>query len=303
MQSLDYIFIKPKDQAELIDQFFATLRVAFGKIKDDKKKAVPEIVKKIEALFEESRNSIKASWKNAYEIEQMLVQFYDASTLDVELNRRLIEVEKKLDQAVYEHYRDEAGKAENGDYKQALLLRIINDLQWYYTTRAEKLEYASLTRYRTGLAFILSTITFLASFLSSLQPDSFISIYITIAAAGLWGASFSALTGLKKQLEQSSVEELKVTHRLGYILIRPIIGVGASLILSFFLQSGMLKGALFPEIEGPISEILKSDYKNFSLLIVWSFIAGFSEKFVTGLLVKTENEKELPDSKPSSTPK
>lgn len=285
-------FIWPKKQTKITDQFFVTLRASFESVKDNDKNSSLEITDKIEKLFEVPRGTWKDSWKNAYEIERYLVQLYDEATLEVELNRRLVDVKEYLNTAVYDNFKHAIEDAKDDiNSKRSILHRMVDDLQWYYTNREEKHEYARITRSRTIAVFITSLIIFLLGlgayyYISNKYPESVIRSLLPIAATtGLFGASFSMLVGLDSLLEKRSSEDLKIIHRIGYILLRPIVGIGAALILFFLLKSGLFNGEIFPDITADSD----NRYKQISLLIVWSFIAGFSEKFVPNLITKTES--------------
>ena len=91
------------------------------------------------------------------------------------------------------------------------------------------------------------------------------------------------------------------------LLLRCIVGVGAASILYFFFRSGLLEGSLWPDLGQlgfePVARVVDGQgqeiaYLNegtrivpnsaFALLIVWSFIAGYSQTLVPNLLLSTE---------------
>jgi hypothetical protein len=121
------------------------------------------------------------------------------------------------------------------------------------------------------------------------------------ALAGTWGATFSILTSLKKRIAENSLDDLK--------LVVPWV----TSILYFFVRSGLLGGTAFPDLlvsqgrEAPAAGQTNATSaekgsavppgtplpnKLFAFLVVWCFIAGFSEKFVPGLLQKTESRTD-----------
>src|SRR5262249_18259204 len=84
------------------------------------------------------------------------------------------------------------------------------------------------------------------------------------------------------------------------LVSRALIGAGAASILYFFILSGLLRGSalsnIFPNFT-PGASTLPLD--QLALLVVWSFIAGFSERLGPGLLDRTESRVESTAAKTS----
>lgn len=293
--------VEPNAPSDILKQYFVRLLVTFDAVKTIKKHNFSTsekiILKKIQNLLYKRERT----WTNAYAIEQYLAYVCDELTLDVELNGRLIEYQNHFDAASYQHYKQEIDRANSDsitiekkiETKRSILLRLINELQWFYTKREVIREYGLLTRMRTGIIFLFSFIIFSLSLVLCITQnylDLTTEVLIIGTCAGLLGASFSMLTRLRSQLQQCSINDLKLLHRIGYITLRPIIGVGASLILFFMIQSGLLDGSMFPKL--PLAETVNDVYRSYrdiSLIIVWSFIAGFSEQFVPHMLKNTKS--------------
>ena len=89
-----------------------------------------------------------------------------------------------------------------------------------------------------------------------------------------------------------------------------------AVIVYFFLNSGMIGGELVPHFEkfGVIQHVLNSGTSNpgaslplsllvpnaeMALLVMWSFLAGFSERVVPGILSLTESRFEGASSRQS----
>jgi hypothetical protein len=118
---------------------------------------------------------------------------------------------------------------------------------------------------------------------------------------GLLGGFVSIQQRLKKLAE----EELVLLSQSWFqILLIPIYGGIFSLVLYICFLSEMVKGPLFPHFYiPPFSEpiptradmisFLENTYpvsgQDFSKLIFWSFIAGFSERLVPQILQKSES--------------
>ena len=93
-------------------------------------------------------------------------------------------------------------------------------------------------------------------------------------------------------------EELQLQLRWEFLILRLGFGSGAAVILYFAFQSGLMTGALFPNItQLGVVENKPVDGQQWAAwvpnadlagLMVWSFIAGFSENFVPNFLNKAD---------------
>jgi hypothetical protein len=83
-----------------------------------------------------------------------------------------------------------------------------------------------------------------------------------------------------------------------YLSLAPISGAILAGILYILFISGLLSGELFPKFESPaydLSEginrlfyVTSNNPSDFAKLLFWSFVAGFSEKFVTDIVGRFE---------------
>jgi hypothetical protein len=71
----------------------------------------------------------------------------------------------------------------------------------------------------------------------------------TALSAGLFGACFSRLLYIQRNSDIMSIGELKQASQAWDIFLRGVVGVCGALVVFFFLQSGIVGGSVFPNIQ------------------------------------------------------
>ena len=153
-------------KGELLEQFYLTLSVMFMGAPRVERSVVHE---RIERLF-----ASEHSWRNAYEIEQLLCFVLADQQIAGELDRRLAEAKAlKLQYLDVICREPEAGKTVD---KRLVLHRLLNDLQWFYAKRVQYRSASKRLMLRVSLLFIVALVTlFLVLFIQFLAHRSMAS--------------------------------------------------------------------------------------------------------------------------------
>jgi hypothetical protein len=88
-----------------------------------------------------------------------------------------------------------------------------------------------------------------------------------------------------------------------YILLSPLVGGVLALLLYILFISGLVEGDLFPRFEADadvsrgddsnslmaLVRVHAASYEDYAKLVFWSFLGGYSEKFVTNIISRFES--------------
>ncbi len=126
----------------------------------------------------------------------------------------------------------------------------------------------------------------------------------TAMTSGFFGAMFSRLWYLQNNWNALSLGALKDARDFSSLCLRGAVGMTGAVVVYYFLLSGVIGGGLFPQFKQiglhqldfsetpsvksavPLRLILPN--AQLALLVVWSFLAGFSERLVPSILQTTE---------------
>lgn len=184
---------------ELLEQFFATLRVMYLTCEPDPgtdrlKTEQHQHVRRL--LFHEPR-----TWRGAYEIEQLLTFLMTDCQVEEELSRRFAEarslhlpyvgdLEAQLQRVCgdcTEPEGDQTGFDQCRTARRYILHRLLNDLQWFYNQRIRRREAAKRLSVRVSALFLSAfvfffSLLFIQFFLNPEKPS--VAVPPEIASGG-----------------------------------------------------------------------------------------------------------------------
>lgn len=280
---------------------------------------------KCEAI-QSNRESGMLTWKDIYTYKLILLNHYNLETLKSKIIGLRIKYQCLVEVAEYNNYIKE--RAVN--FENPLAEEDKERMQTDYTYLLDEffLRYAYISaheEFRTKLLwrgasftfffFVLSALFIILSFIPQVRDSHYyptlriFSTLIAVVFAGVMGAFVSMQERLQTFSHKGDpIYNLSLlTHGWLSIFLSPISGAIFAAILYLFFTAGLLKGAIFPEMittpeSGDPSSIVElADFIletgpksgiQFALLLVWSFIAGFAERFVPDTLMRLVNQKD-----------
>lgn len=337
---LSYLRVGPAATEEtenisLLRQFFMKLNATYLRLTRDlppERLDKPDLTRVREILSKDTGiNPPVVFWRDAYEAEQLMISIMPAAEVRADLIKFMDDA-KRLGVASHDSYREEMNAliknektVEQGSPEAAraaaLMLRVLDDLQWRYSQRYHLRQLAQRYMWRMLWVFVFIAFFFAAALYSyQLISDrgwtAGFTAYPLALSAGLLGAGFSMLTGRQQVLSIGSIEAMRTATHIGMVLLRLGVGGGAAAIIYFLFDSGFFETALFPDttrigfdrvdglLAGPagedagegaeerIVEGAKVPNAELRLLIVWGFLAGFSEKLVPAMLTSKSDAQE-----------
>lgn len=163
-----------------------------------------------------------------------------------------------------------------------------------------------VVRVTRRLFIALLTLSAAALALATLIPESRFVVPVVIIATGLIGG----FVGLQRRLKDLTVSDLElIAHSWIYTWLSPMVGGILAVILYVLFLSELLTGQLFPhfvpdspaQTDAGFSSLFMQhaeNYQEYAKLVFWSFVAGFSERFVTDVISRFQGTaiKDLPQS-------
>jgi hypothetical protein len=271
---------------------------------------------RIEDLIDLKLTDAPANWRNweiPNELEILLVRMKLGPDLDVALDSAFLTAEKiGVPSFAALSRRREAARDDPG--KQALLAKLLRDTHNRYAERrSERAERAGVAKRMTYLGFALTAVIvgvflllgtgWFAVIVDKVPFTDLVKFNLIVTTYfGFLGAFLSRLIAFQNTAVTLSVDDLENGYSWHFLMVRLLVGGLSSVILYFVISGHLIGGELFPAPDnganggfGSLWTIYngggmpyEGPSANFAKLIVWCFIAGFSERFLPDSLSALE---------------
>jgi hypothetical protein len=264
---------------------------------------------RIEALLDpkiSARRENRTNWEIPNEIEILMVRLKTGPDLDVALDSAFLTAEK-IGVPSFAVLKARHEGLASDDQKQALLARLLRDTHNRYAARrSERAERAVVAKRMAWLGLWLTGAVVVVLVVLGMEPSfTLLGVdykldYVALAQQnaivcvffGVLGAYLSRLIAFQNGAPQLSFDDLENGYARHFIFVRLLVGGLCALVVYFVIAGRLIGGELFPQPEAPASggfgqlwqEFGSEGYTgptaNFAKLIIWCFIAGFSERFL-----------------------
>jgi hypothetical protein len=252
---------------------------------------------KIDELLDPNRSG--ATWEALYEAEQRLAALMPDTEVKAEAVRRFLEADK-LGVVSSKVLKDNFDAAQSDEDRQATFICLLDDLQFRYIKRGlDRRTRKSIGKRLNYLGMVLilpMVLALLYIFVYNQSPAVTRYHFIVVIYFGMIGAYLSRMYAFQGAADTLDYDALQSNFPLWSVFVRLIMGVIGAILMYLLIIGDLLGGNLFPS--ATIKELWTATpfdmpTPDFAKLLIWSTIAGFSERFIpdqfTNLTAKANN--------------
>jgi len=253
---------------------------------------------KIADLLKAPESESRKAWEPIYEAEQRLARYIPDEMVASEAKKRFVEA-KRLGVTSHEELARAFEKATAAADKRAIYISLLDDVHFRYVKRNldRKTRRSAAKSLNTIGTALLGTLLVLILLFVLGADEKWVGRLHAVTAIyfGILGAYFSRMIAFQSNVATLDYDILEQDFANWSILVRMLIGAIGAVIFYLLLVSGLIGGNIFPGGNGKfVSTFLMGEITyhlpsiDFAKLLVWSFIAGFSERLLPDQLSRLD---------------
>lgn len=296
--------IRPPERPTLYAHYLTTLQSQLARLDAAQTGEASGTARLADIGAQLKRAETGVNWNVLYRAELDMADLMPEAELKAEFGRRAQEAEEfKVPTLGALRVRFE--QADNVAERRASFRCLLEDVLWAYNKRSLDRNQRSEAAKRlavVGGSLILGIIVSLLVGLWRLGLGQIaVTMIVFVILPGGLGALFSRLQTFQSELSTLNYDRIVSYFQPRYVFIRLLVGAVGAITLYFVFLGSLLGGSLFPTLTqvdaqtGATALIVAGsgpDLINAGKLMFWSFLAGFSERLVTGTLGRFEKKAE-----------
>jgi len=254
---------------------------------------------KIDALIADPQSgggrSSERTWERLYEAEQRLGRYLPDDLIASEAAKRFVEAEK-LGVTSKDELKKAYDAATTPDGKRAVYLSLLDDVHFRYVKRGldRRMRRIAAKRMNNFGGVLLALLIVIVLAFMLVENKSIATAHIPVVIYfGALGAFFSRIASFQAKAATLDYDLIEQDFAAWAITVRLFIGSIAAAILYLLVLSKLIGGELFLTAPEKLAFVtLGLEYKlptfDFAKLLVWCFVAGFSERLLPDQLTRLE---------------
>jgi hypothetical protein len=246
----------------------------------------PGIPPRVQEIIQKHRSGDKVTWGELYLLEKYVVYKQSEEVLRARLPGLRLNYREIVGSEAYEQYLQSRQAASLDDRIEELRAdagRLLDALHWAYAMAPEREQMRSNILKTIAKEILVSVIVAMAITCSAyyyLGRQTQLTTVTFVLLMGALGGFFS----VQRRIENIPTQQdpiltmFQLQNGRFSVHLAPLTGAICALILFLIFQAALITGAAFPNVG------MLPAPAEYGKLLVWSFIAGFAERFVPDTL-------------------
>jgi hypothetical protein len=296
------------EKNDVLDHEWTTLRSLWDRCSSTTTTVDPALRAELEGYFSGARKpSEGGGWDELNRAEQIVGMYLGPDQIRIEYDNLLeLAQSRKLPSiATFKCYKVQFfGPGGTLDDQRLAYLSLLYSLQSVFVEARFERKLRKVTARRlltTGIVLIIGTMALHLTMQLIKKPGGVdLLTLVIVATMGILGAFFSRVATFQTSFSTLRFSDITNSYQRWVLWVRLVYGGLGAIVFCYLMRSGLLSSSVFPDwrvVDAPDASRLmveasagKTVITEWSKLVVWSFIAGFSERFVSSSLDKIDSK-------------